>query len=247
MPLAKRFLQKLEGLGKSPARTDVKRAIGQIVRDGSPTDGTKLVRYSQVKSYLKKNLPDFVSLVAVPVDLIDGVAADRAMKLKDRENIVVEKDWLDTIEGWRSSESIPELAAYLQLMSGRRISEIHSAEFKAYGARIGSTELRKKRGNTSLCIFPLHPSTKAKDWLHLLEKFRSKQNVSVNTLTTSVNRRLKKLDSILTSHKLRGVYANLMWRLSGRKQVQTGFIQDILCLESHDVAIHYSAYIVPSF
>ena len=153
---------------------------------------------------------------------------------------------LDTILSWKSSTEVTQRLIYLQFTSGRRISEIYDSEFRKNGDRISSKTLHKKRGNKAVCTFPLYPGVTPDEWLRLLRTSRRALfPTSLNALNKAVNRALRRVDNALTSHKLRGMYANLLWYFDGKRQIKTGFIRKLLCLESTEIAINYSAYIVP--
>lgn len=245
-PLAKRHLRRLDALSRDCTPEEALAALNFIVNDRTPKNSTKLVRYSLVKRYFKEHLPDVVGVVQVPVSLVRAVEEERERALDTRINIVIRRSWIDTILTWKESESVVEMAAYLQLVSGRRVSEIHSTRFFALGQKIGTYDLRKKAPSVDrlLCRFPLYHTTPG-PWLGIMETMRSKLNGrSVSALTRAMNRRLGAVDPLLSTHKLRGMYANLMWHIDGEKQIKTGFIKEILCLESQNVAIHYSAFII---
>ena len=75
------------------SKKEVRAVIHAIVNDKRPTNGTKLVRYSQVKKFLATHVPGLVQHLKVPPALIEAVEADRADRLATRENLHIKWDW----------------------------------------------------------------------------------------------------------------------------------------------------------
>lgn len=250
MPLAKTYKKIIDNLPIRSRTSKVQNTIKEIIDSGNPKNNTKLVRYSNLKKYLQSiNRKRWASLVKPPESLIDSVSEQNNDKLENRQNIHIDLGWVDKILEWENSGHYVHRIIFLQLTSGRRISEIIGSTFTRENKRtLSSTNLNKKRDKEEKCIFPLFKEITTGKWLASLKKVRRQTNdLKVNTITKQVNSLLKaEFDQPLTSHKLRGIYANVMYHRDGKKQIKIGFIKQILCLDSTDVAIHYSAYTIKS-
>lgn len=245
-PLSKNYRELLDGLSTNSSPREVKDTINKIVKNGSPSEGTQLVRYSLIKSYLKTKNPAAAKLSKPPSKLINRVKESSSNRLREKPNRFIKREWIDEIQSWKDSDKLSEQIAWLQISSGRRISEIIRSDFNVEdNGKISSTNLSKKRTNDR-CYFKLVPGVTSSEWKSKLEQVQETvKDRKGNSVMRLVNNHLKsKIDKGMSSHKMRGIYANLMWEHDGKKQNQTGFIQEALCLESQDVAIHYSSYVL---
>lgn len=244
--LAAYFRQQLQQLPSNASRRQTRAMIQSIVNTGNPTDNTRIVRYSHVKQYLRDHKPGLERHVCVPQALVDRVVTQRENTQSNRRNIRIQQSWLDTILQWHKSDDMAKRYAYLQLVSGRRINEIHRSRFKQRGQYISTRELSKKRDRSDECTFALFPGVAPGKWLSLLKRTRQfLGSTTLEAIAQRVNRTLRLLDTQLTSHKLRGMYATMMWEYSDRALEKTAFIRKALCLESQEVAIHYNAFLPP--
>jgi hypothetical protein len=233
------------------SQRDILSVFDRIVNCGGCTQATKLVRYSHIKAYLRQHRPEWMRFVRPPAALVDEVKMERLERRSEMDTIFISRSIVDTIFSWKNSDNYLRSIAWLQLASGRRISEIIECSFYEdirHCSRITSQNLKKKRQKVlDVDVFPIHCSSSAAEWMDILRRARKKlKGKMVNNITRIHNENLRKefpYDRI-TSHKLRGIYANVMWHESGQIQNQTGFIQDVLCLQSQDVAIHYANYIL---
>jgi len=231
------------------SRVEMQEAISVII-NSTENEETKLVRYSQIKTWLAKNgLTSFVELATPPPELVEAVIQIRTEKRENRNIFRIKKRWINEILSWKNSKNYAELAAWLQLTSGRRIREIYASEYEVIDNMIQTDHLCKKRRKIDAAYkFPLY-KTNRDEWIDRIMDLHDEIEefeISLGGFVRRVNRTLEKVDSRLSSHKLRGMYAYLMWVESGRKRNQTGFIKDILCLESQGIAIDYSNYLYDS-
>jgi hypothetical protein len=250
MRLANKYIRQLdERLSTTSSESDIMETIRDIVSQGNPEKETMLVRYSNIRDYFKTRYMHFAySLCCPPEQLVSDVKVIRSQKLNKRDNIEVDARWIDTIETWDNSTDVYKWVALAQLRSGRRINEIVGSTFELSPTEgyIECRNLSKKR-YTRKYKFPILGSS-PEEWLELIEDIRNElpSDYKVNTLTKLVNRRIQRIDPSLTSHKMRGLYAFVLWNRSGKKQNQTGFIKDVLCLDSQNVAMHYACYVSPN-
>ena len=248
MPLAMKYSQQLDRLNQiSASRFAVSGSIKQIADNGDPKDSTRLVRLSEIKSYLKTiGRHEWVDLVQFPEGLVDRVNQERETRLSQRQNIIIPRWYLREFNGFANSDDAVELLIWVLYVSGRRISEIMESQFSDVGINlIMTTSLKKKRSFSCDTFRIMHPYT-ASDWLDSVETVREHfKELSLNAVTRGVSRYLKQeFHHNLSTHKLRGIYANVMWIKDGSVQIKDGYIKQILCLESLDIAINYSSYII---
>lgn len=242
MVLAQKYRSMLASLSRETPEATVRELVKKIRYYGGPTLETQVVRLSEVKKYFKTRFPDFVPLVEFPKDLIERVQSNRAKKLVDRENFTVTEEDLAILQ---RRETIVEKAAWALFVSGRRVSELSLSGFEEAGDRIMSRSLKKKR-KRSPQYFSLLPGVSPGEWLSIVSQVRAAYSgLEVNSINRKISRYLKSaVRADMSAHKLRGIYANLMWHASGRKQIKTGFIKKILNLESQEIAINYSSFII---
>jgi len=246
--LAGKYESMLRGLRKDASGDDVLCLVKKIASMGNPTIDTKLVRYSHMKTFFKHNRPAWVKFAQPPFDLVDAVKVRREKTLFNRRTLFVKRDDLDQILGWANERDAFKRLAFLQLTSGRRVSELIECDFWGGPDKCSVTcaQLKKKRTIHGGSSFPIHAHCSPSLWLRKLEDVRSDLNgKKMNTITKAYNKVLKSATiSKITSHKLRGMYANELWMQAGRVQNQTGFIQDVLCLEGQEVALHYANFVM---
>lgn len=257
MVLSKQQLSILNSIQPSMSVKKVTRIVNQVASMNNPTDQTKVVRLSQIKRFLKEHEPKFVKAVHFPSKLIEKTMAESEERLANRPNFLISRQMLDTIvrNGEKAIEKTrrdwPALFAYLQLISGRRISELLHSEFFQNNSKknhVSSRNLSKKK-TSEICTFPLLWDMPVKTWLNNIKKIRTvitKQKL--NTVNVRVNRYLKKIDPELSSHKMRGIYANIIYEEqqdgeNGEEaQNKIGLIKEVLCLENLKTAVHYGTY-----
>jgi hypothetical protein len=246
MSLPAKYRSILNRLSPAATEHETKLAIEQVVGANEPTIYTRLNRYTQVKSYLKANRPGLVSYLVVPPSLVQECLSKSRRSLQTRETFRVEQRHIDTVLSWRDDPSFEKTCAFLEMTSGRRISEILESHFRVETRKkLSSADLKKKRGNTERHSFTLLGGVFTEEWMSRLKYLRkNRPNESVATFTRKVNMKLRRFlnHSRLSSHKLRGIYANKLHDEQGRTQIQTGFIQSVLNLDSQDCAINYSHY-----
>lgn len=245
--LPHKYQDMLRQLPSNASEGEVRETIERIVTHGDPADDTKLTRYSNLKKCLRSLNPEWVTFLDVPRKLIDSVKQARTDRLDNRYNIEIIPAVIEMILSFRKSEEPAHRVAFLQLVSGRRISEIFAAKFRKHGDEVCSRSLSKKRTD-KLFIFPLLPIITSEEFIREVQALRRMaSHMSLDALTRSVNRRLKDVQQNLHSHMMRGFYANLMWMISGQRRMKTAYIKKVLCLESQEVAINYSAYTLPRY
>jgi integrase len=242
MVLAEAYIAMLSSLRRNSPESQVRSVIKRIQYHGGPTKETQVVRLSNIKKYFKKRFPDFARLVDFPPGLIRDVKRKRAAKLSERENFVVTSDQLADL---KRKDTTVEKAVWALLVSGRRVSELLESGFVEDGRTVRSKSLKKKR-TAKEERFRLLPRVSVREWLAVVKEVRSIYNgIEVNSINRKINRYLKSaIRPDMSAHKLRGIYANLMWKASGRRQIKTGYIKKILNLESQEIAIHYSSFIL---
>ncbi len=247
MGLSIEHMDRLRRLSLTAPSTVIQRTIRYIQVDGNATPATQVVRLSHMKRFFKETgRTDWIPLVEFPLELLEEVKAEREDKLRNRRNMVVTKDMLSKLHSLASSNSPVELATWCLFVSGRRFAEMMASQFERHTRTyIVTTDLKKKRVQ-QLESFALLPGVSSDDWLDAVTTVRNSfSDVTPNAVNRAVSRYLKLLfGPAMSAHKLRGIYANVLWHNSGGSQIKTGFIQKALNLESQDIAINYSSYIL---
>ena len=246
MTLSNKSKALLTRITSSTSPEEGRAIVDEILQKDNVTAGTYSSNHSLVKSHLVEKGIDWRRYMEKPYEVNRQLKKERTRYLEDKENIHIDRTWVDVILKWENSCNIHELCAFLQLTSGRRISEICESYIVKYNENLGSCELKKKRGDCSMFEFPAY-NIDVDEWIDIYTDVQEDINLfdyKTSTITRGVNRRLKGVHPCLSSHKLRGMYANLVWQASGRKMNQSGYIQKVLCLKDQNVALHYCAYII---
>jgi len=246
MGLSADHTKRLNQLPPDATPDKIEQTVKLIQLDGGPTPGTQVVRLSHIKRYFIENgRKHWVQYVDFPIALLDEVKADREDRLQNRTNMVITRAMINKLESLQSSEDAIELATWCLFASGRRFAELMECHFERHSRTIIKTRDLKKKRVQYLEGFSLLPGVNADDWLESVDCIRCAfGDITPNAVNRAISRYLKGLfGPRMSAHKLRGIYANLLWRHSGRYQIKTGFIKKALNLESQDIAINYSSYI----
>lgn len=249
--LPKRFQQKVDSFA-SEKHSDEEwlEMLEQLVMSREPKIRTQVNRYSLLKLYLKEKHNKVVPNFKPNKELVDKVLQSDLETRTNKESFKVTPDIIKAFKSVEGKDNYIDQIIHLMLSSGRRINEIVSPDiqYKKVPKKpmmVRASHLSKQRDNKQSETFELRGmnSTEFKRLLkHVRDATSNDTLVSVNAM---VNRRLKKLDKkLVSSHKLRGIYALLLWHESGRKQNLNGFIQNALNQKSSDASLNYSNYIL---
>lgn len=247
MPLSAKHQMMLTKLSGVAPKDAVLRLIEKVATDGDPTPGTQLVRYSNIKKAFKDmGHRHWVDLVKPPRSLITKVHANAKHRLENKSNFVITQTVLARLRKLRLGDTREEHLLYLQFQSGRRTHELLTSKFWLEDGMVKTTELNKKRA-PEICTIKIMDMT-GRAWLQALEAVQGQiEGENPASVHRAMNRRLKELFpdmEDMSTHKLRGIYANVMWKRHGHSQIKTGYIKKVLCLDHQEVALHYSNYVI---
>jgi hypothetical protein len=220
------------------------RPFIDIIVFSSSNPETRLVACSNLKKYLNGERPDLMRFHCIPPGLVEQVKVIRQEKLRRKPTKFVPRSVVRNLLALERTESSHESKmCWLQVTSGRRISEIHHGDFEVHGDELVALSLSKKRESSGYWVIKLldaDPYEWLAVWL-LTAEYRSAR--TLNNINGRCNALLGSRFS-LTSHNLRGIYACEMYSRSGMTRIKTGFIQDILHLDSQDVSMHYTTFTI---
>lgn len=228
---------------------DVIQALKKYLDEKYDSEATRVVRYSQVKKWLKPQVSQAVyDAIKPPSDVTERIIEKNketrdAGKVKTITNDVIEK-----LFGFANSDDPFQLFMYILFVSGRRTTEVLQGDFKSAKGR-GKVEfdgLLKTRGDTppKAIIEIIGDKT---TFLKAVRRCRKKVKASGHTFDTFkryLDRRIKKeFGPGFRAHTLRGIYANYMYEFNNpqKKKINT-FIKDVLNHNSIDSSLSYTQY-----
>jgi len=249
-PLPKRFITKINSIPSDATDAEWLSTLTELVMSREPKPRTQINRYSIIKQYIKEKHNKSFPTFKPPSKLVDEVLKKDLETRTNKESFSVDKKIIDALESIKGKDNYVDQIIDLMVSSGRRINEIVDSDitYKKVPKQpdmIRASHLSKQRGNQKSALIKLRgmsPAEFKKKLKHVRDATSEDSLTSVNAM---VNRRLKKLDKRLnSSHKLRGIYALLLWHDSGRIQNLNGFIQGALNQSSADSSLNYSNYIL---
>jgi integrase len=212
---------------------------------------TYVTRLSLIKKYLKDNFEvndDILKAIKADKNIYDDIKKHNDKVRSNKTNTVVDNKTI--LKMLDPSKNLYDNLIYVLLCTGRRINEIldcnNIVKKRLKKNEIVFSYLSKKKDKRPANIKILNGCSCNKI-IKMIKDIR--MNVEIldlnkNEITKRVDRRLKKLDSNLTPHKLRGLYAIKMYNSSDKKQNINGFITDILHHDSSEVSLNYNKYII---
>ena len=249
-PLPKRFQTKIDEISKDATDAEWLSTLTELVMSREPKPRTQVNRYSIIKQYIKEKHGKTFPTFRPPSKLIDEVLKKDLDTRTNKESFSVDKELLDAIDSVKGKDTYVDQIIDLMVSSGRRINEIVDREitYKRVPKKtdmIRASHLSKQREKPKSAIIQLRGMTSTEFQRKLKHVRDATSEDSLTSVNAMVNRRLKKLDKRLTSsHKLRGIYALLLWHDSGRVTNLNGFIQKALNQSSADASLNYSNYIL---
>lgn len=251
MPLPKKLRNKiLEFLIKNPSIEEIMKKVEELAYSNEAKPRTILTRYSQFKNLFRDMgfKDDVITNIKPKRELVDNVIEDNKRIRAVRDNFLITRPLISKLNGLRNSNNAIEQLIYLQYVSRLRINEVINPEFEVFRVKKKTNKVRfshlsKQRNNPHSAHVVILPLLKAGEFITMLNKFRSFNIYSINTMNKKVNRYLKKLKKKLTSHNIRGIGVLQLWRIWNlKKQNLNGFIQTHLNHDSYDASMHYSFY-----
>ncbi len=222
------------------------KKIHELVLADNPKPRTQSARFSRIKSSFNTITADdeFLDNIKPDKSITNNIIKENLKIRDDRRLINIDKDLINKIMSFEDSNDPEELAIYLLLVSGRRVSELLEAEFinKKKNKNIVIKGI-KKRTDFKECEFqPLINKTK---FFKLLKRFNMlKRFIKIDTFHRNLNNRIKsRLGENYKPHLLRGIYAIYSYKFRNRTDLKINtFIQKILCHQSINSSLNYTQY-----
>ena len=203
------------------------------------------------KKYLRENetslSPEFLMKVAPPKSLTASIIAKDKERVSSRTQVHFDKELIEKILDLRVSPNVLDNLAYLQFVSGRRISEIFDGEVKSMARKNNKVKMKLSK-KTDDAFYPVQimSDLTANDFRKELLSARKKiTGMKLDDLTSRLNKRMKSIiRKDLSTHSLRGLYANWMWLTENpQDQNLVGYVSDILGHSAQsDSGVNYSMY-----
>ena len=221
--------------------------IKSIIMDNNPKPRTISTRYSIIKKQFKKITKDneFLNKIKPEESITNELIIINAKIRDEKKQIELSSDMVNKIKLLSKSNDPFELAIYLLFISGRRTSELLTADFTNIkkSKAVGINGVKKRTDGGNGCSFiPITTKTK---FFKLYKKFKKiLEYKNINTFHRSLNRRVKKiLGKGVRPHDLRGYYVTYMFKFRNKenKKINT-FIRDNLCHQSINASLNYTGY-----
>jgi len=222
-----------------------------LVKDGKFSERSLLVRYSIVRSLLKKHTTDqkLLDMLLPPRDLSNRINKENHDRRDQAKRVTVHRAFIEKVLAFQHSDNLYDLCMVLLLITGRRTIEVLTAKIYAKGsANVLYIDGVVKRSDDGRCKFP--PLWSKAKTLKLLQKFRQKlkdkYGPSFNRATFRRNllsRIRSKLDAEAHPHMFRGIYANYLYKFRNQDQKKINtFLMDVLCHETVSTSMSYTGY-----
>lgn len=244
MTLPKYLKEQLDNFENPPTNEEML----EIASQKNAKKRTIITRFSKMKKFIINKF-DLTAKQAAqykpPRDLVDDVIEMDNQKRSNRKNFVITSELLKNIEEHKNDGFLGHLM-YTIYCSGRRINEILDDKFKI--TKVANSPSKVWFSSLSKQSEPRKEKVKLlcdrSDFIQIVRKIRDlRGDQSVSNITRSLNYYLDKYIGELSSHNLRGIYAMILYQMSGRKQNINGFIKDVLNHESSETALNYAKYI----
>jgi integrase len=221
---------------------------------------TYVSRLSYFKTYIADTYNDRVSRNVIKTIKADDSIYEQINQENNevralKDNFVITNSLLNKLEALKdNTEYIPTILFCLYV-SGRRTNEILLSKYKLTKIRgnkgkhmVRFAFLSKQKDKPQPADVQIHPIITPSQFYKRVEFIRKTfktLNLTVNDIAKQLDRYLKKhIQTDLSPHKLRGIYAMVMYELSEKKQNINGFITDVLNHQCTDTSLNYSNYIM---
>ena len=256
--MSKKILLKLNKFitDEKPEEELLLEFVKELAGSNEPADRTITTRFSQIKKHIRElhtgYSDEFLRKVAPPRELTMKVIENNKEKRNKKKLIEFDQDIVDKLYSWKENESPLKRMAFLQFVSGRRVSETFDNEIGGLIRKNDKSvkmKLDKKNGDKDkFFTFDLikdSPITN-KEWRKLLiDTRKALVGVEPGVYNQRINKILKRdLRSDLSSHDLRSMYGVYRFNTENdQKQNLVGFISKILNHgDTSDSGIAYSNF-----
>jgi len=221
---------------------------------GEAKKSTIINRMSFFKKHLRetgKFDEEFLHEIKAPRDMIDSYNDEQKESLAKRKTFKVGKRLIDKLLDLKDKTTLVHRLVFVLFATGRRINEILNPEFKI-SKRVNKNQIvfshLSKKARKRKEYITLIPEASAKDIIgriKLIREEKVKMMYTIPELTHIVDKGLKKIDSDLNPHSLRGIYALYCWvKINKRETQKQGYIKEVLNHDGYDTATSYSHYII---
>ena len=257
--MSKKLLSKLHSyiMEQKPKEDELLKFINELAYSNDPADRTITTRFSKFKKHIRELHPeysdDFLRKVAPPRELTLKVIETNKEKRNGKKLVEFDQDMVDKLYSWKDDPSPLKRMAFLQFVSGRRVSETFDNELGQIVRKNDKTvkmKLDKKSGDDKDKFFTFEliknaPITNKEFRKMLLDTRKALVGVDKGVYNQRVNKILKRdLRDDISSHDLRSMYG--VYRFTHEnpeKQNLTGYIAKILNHgETSDSGIAYSNF-----
>ena len=257
--MSKKLIAKLHTyiIDERPEEEELLKFITELAYSNEPADRTITTRFSQFKKHVRELHPeykdDFLRKISPPRDLTLKVIETNKRKRNGKKLIEFDQGIVDKLYSWKEDDSPLKRMAFLQFVSGRRVSETFDNEIGTNprkNDKMVKMKLDKKSGDDRDKYFTFElvkdsPITN-KEWKKMLTETRKALvGVDKSVYAQRVNKIIKRdLRNDLSSHDLRSMYAVYRFNTENdQKQNLTGFISKILNHgDTSDSGIAYSNF-----
>ena len=257
--MSKKLLNKLHSYitEEKPKEEELLKYINELAYSNEPADRTITTRFSKFKRHIKETHPEyndeFLRKVAPPRELTLSVIETNKERRNGKKLVSFDQDMVDKLYSWKDDPSPLKKMAFLQFVSGRRVSETFDNELGQIvrkNDKAVKMKLDKKSGDDKDKFFTFElirdsPITN-KEWKKmLLDTRKALVGVDAGVFNQRINKILKReLRDDVSSHDLRSMYAVYRFNKENpEKQNLTGYLAQIL---SHgptsDSGIAYSNF-----
>ena len=242
--MSKKLLSKLHNYitDQKPKEDELLKFINELAYSNDAADRTITTRFSKFKRHIRENHPeysdDFLRKVSPPRELTLKVIETNKEKRNGKKLVEFNQDMVDKLYSWKDDPSPLKKMAFLQFVSGRRVSETFDNEIGANPRKNDKSvkmKLDKKSNQDKDKYFTFElikdsPITN-KEWRKMLiDTRKALVGVDKSVYSQRVNKILKRdLRDDISSHDLRSMYAVYRFNKENEdKQNLTGFISSIL-------------------
>jgi integrase len=247
--LSKKTKQKIIDLCKENlTESELLDKINEEVYKGNPMNRTITIRFSAIKAIVSKFYNDEVLLSKIrPPTLLTNEVIKENKKVRDeKKRYTINEDIFNKFKSLKDSTDVYDLAIYLLLMTGRRISELLTAKFytKKNNPNIFINGIKKKRTDNIIdCEFtPLISKTRV---IKKIKEFKKKsKNINKDTFKRTLLRKIKKkISESVHTHMLRGFYVTYLYKFRNNTNDKINtFIMNKLCHDTVDSSFNYTGY-----
>ena len=233
---------KLIGFYNKNNANYILKEIDKLIISDNPKPRTIIVRYSNVKKLCKEYIKDdnFCNKIKADNKLINDIIIKNEFIRDNKKMIEINKELLYKLSQLYKSDNINDLLTWLLLVSGRRISEIMTSQFKhnKNDKKVYVSGLKKTRSNHSECEIKILVS-KTK-FFKILSKYRRLQRFyKIQNIHRNLNRYLKKWN--LHSHSLRNIYIQYLYKFRNPYNIKINeFIRQGLCQKTITASLSYT-------